>query len=253
MTGGGEYGARAVLGVGTPQANPTVEPEVGALMPAGVNLLTTRLTSPVQNSRDRLIDYMDRLGDALRAYDVLRLDAFGLACTGSSYLIGAAREAEIVAAAEQTFGYPVITSAMAVRDGLMHLGVKRVALISPYPDWLEQASIAYWEAAGIEIVDTVRIDTGDADTRSIYSVTGAQVLEILPKLDAGSAEAVLLAGTGMPTLGALGDIESRTGLAAVSSNFCLAWALLRAVNLAPECADETLLSGWQSRFRARMA
>ena len=165
MANGGEYGARAVLGVGTPQANPTVEPEVGALMPAGVNLLTTRLTSPVQNSRDRLIDYMDRLEDALRAYDVLRLDAFGLACTGSSYLIGAAREAEIVAAAEQTFGYPVITSAMAVCDGLMHLGVKRVALISPYPDWLEQASIAYWEAAGIEIVDTVRIDTGDPDTR----------------------------------------------------------------------------------------
>ena len=158
-----------------------------------------------------------------------------------------------MAAAEQTFGYPVITSAMAVCDGLMHLGVKRVALISPYPDWLEQASIAYWEAAGIEIVDTVRIETGDADTRSIYSVTGAQVLEILPELDAGSAEAVLLAGTGMPTLGALGNIESRTGLAAVSSNFCLAWALLRAVNLAPECADETLLSGWQSRFRARMA
>ena len=252
MTNGGEYGARAVLGVGTPQANPTVEPEIAALMPGGVNLLATRLTSPVQDSRERLIDYIENLGEAPRAFDVLRLDAFGFGCTGSSYLIGAAREAEIVAAAEQEYGYKIITSAMAVRAALRHLGVTRVALVSPYPGWLEQASIVYWEAAGFEIVDTVRIDTGDGDTRSIYSVTSAQVLAKLPELDVGSADAVMLAGTGMPTLGALGEIESRTGLPAVSSNFCLAWAMLHASGLAPETTDETLLSGWRSGFRARM-
>jgi maleate isomerase len=252
MTNSGEYGARGVLGIGTPQANPTVEPEVSSLMPGGVNLQATRLTSPVQDSRDRLIDYIENLGQAPRTFDVLRLDAFGFGCTGSSYLIGAAREAEIVAAAEQEFGYPIITSALAVCAGLEHLGVRRVALASPYPDWLEEAAIAYWEAAGFEIVDTVRIETGQADTRGIYGVTSAQAMERLAALDVSAADGVLLAGTGMPTLGVLGDIESQTGLPAVSSNFCLAWAMLRIVDLAPNLADETLLSGWQARFRARL-
>ncbi len=253
MANGGEYGARGVLGVGTPQANPTVEPEIAALMPGGVNLQATRLTSPVQDSRDRLIDYIENLGAAPGTFDVMRLDAFGFGCTGSSYLIGAAREAEIVAAAEQECGYPIITSAMAVCAGLKHLGVRRVALASPYPDWLEQASIAYWEAAGFEIVDTVRIETGQADTRGIYGVTSAQAIERLAHLDVSSAEGVLLAGTGMPTLGALAHIESQTGLPAVSSNFCLAWAMLRTVDLAPDLTDETLLAGWQERFQARLA
>ncbi|MHA1108936.1 MAG: hypothetical protein ACTSQV_07460, partial [Alphaproteobacteria bacterium] len=63
---------------------------------------------------------------------------------------------------------------------------------------------------------------------------------------------VLLAGTGMPTLGVLGEIEARTALPAVSSNFCLAWALLREVEQAPDSADETLLSGWKPRFTARL-
>lgn len=253
MAGGGEYGARAVLGIGTPQANPTVEPEISALMPGGVNLLTTRLTSPCADSRERLIDYIDRLGEAPRAFDVLELDVFGFGCTGSSYLIGAEREAEIVAAAENIFGYRIITAAQAVCAALQHLGVKRIALASPYPDWLEQASVAYWEAAGFEIADTVRIETGNADTRGTYGVTSAQAMEKLSALNVRSADGVLLAGTGMPTLGVLRDIESRTGLPAVSSNFCLAWAMLRAVGLAPERTDETLLSGWRQRFRARLS
>ena len=52
-----EYGARGLIGVGTPRSNPTVEPEMRALVPAGVNLLTARLTSPIENSRARPIDH----------------------------------------------------------------------------------------------------------------------------------------------------------------------------------------------------
>ena len=77
-------------------------------------------------------------------------------------------------------------------------------------------------------------------------------MEKLSALEFRSADGVLLAGTGMPTLGVLGDIESRTGLPAVSSNLCLAWAMLRAAGLAPEHSEETLLSGWRPRYRARL-
>ena len=40
-----EYGARALMGVAAPQANPIVEPEFNALMPHGVSVIATPIAS----------------------------------------------------------------------------------------------------------------------------------------------------------------------------------------------------------------
>lgn len=254
---GGEYGAHGVLGIGTPQSNPTVEPEIRTLLPDAVNLLATRLTSPVADSRDRLIDYLERLGDALDTYDRLALDAFGFACTGSSYLVGATREDEIVAAAEAGRVYPVITAARAVRAALEHLGARRIAVVSPYPVWLDDAAIAYWVASGFEVTSHGRIDTGDADTRGVYGMTSATAMKAATALDTGGADAILLAGTGMPTLAVIAALERRTGLPVVSSNLCLAWALAGVLEPPPPPrpagTGETLLAGWADRLLARLS
>ncbi len=252
---GGEYAAHGTLGIGTPQSNPTVEPEIRGLLPDSINLLATRLTSPVADSRDRLIDYIERLGDALASYDRLTLDAFGFACTGSSYLVGAAREDEIVAAAEDGRGYPVITAANAVRAALTHLGARRIAVVSPYPAWLHDAALDYWSAAGFEIAASHRIDTGDADTRGVYGMSSATAMDAALSLD-DNADALLLAGTGMPTLAVIAELEARTGVPVVSSNLCLAWAMAGVLQPPPPPrpagTGESLLSGWADRLRARL-
>ena len=40
-----EYGRRGRIGLVTPQANPTAEPEISLLLPDGVSLLSARCTS----------------------------------------------------------------------------------------------------------------------------------------------------------------------------------------------------------------
>ena len=87
-----EYGT--VLGILTPQANTTVEPEMHALLggAAGYTVITARLTSALADSRARLMDYLDRLEATLEQFDVEPLAAAGFACTGSSYLVGRADE-----------------------------------------------------------------------------------------------------------------------------------------------------------------
>jgi maleate isomerase len=222
-----EYGASGWVGIGVPQANPTIEMEMRRFLPNDVESLTTRLTSSSNSSDERLIEYIERLPDYLRAFDVLPLDAFGLACTGSSYLVGAEREADILASAKATFGYPAITAAIAIREALASINARRVALLAPYPKHLIDAGVQYWEASGLEVVAVQRMDLGSADTREIYGLQSSDAISALKSFDPGNADAILMSGTGMPSLRALAPAAEMFGRPALSSNSCLAWALLR--------------------------
>ncbi len=224
-----EYGAGGWVGVGVPQANPTVEAEMRRLLPADAELLTARLTSRAPTSVERLIDYYDGLDRTLASFDVLRPDVFGFACTGSSYLVGAAREAEIVAEAEARLGCPFVTAAQAILDALVALDVRRIALLAPYPAAIVEAGLAFWRAAGLSVTQVMTIDLHSEDTRRIYGLRSADALAALEEGVLDEAEALLMSGTGMPTLAALAPAARRIGRPVLSSNYCLAWALRRAL------------------------
>ncbi len=56
-----QYASKGLIGVSTPQANTTVEPEMQILLPKGITPITARLTSSKSTIEDRLIDYYDTL------------------------------------------------------------------------------------------------------------------------------------------------------------------------------------------------
>ncbi len=214
------YPRRGAIAVATPQANPTVEPEFQALAPAGVGIYVTRLTSGAKSSRRRLTGYLRQLDRAVASFDTLPLAGFGFACTGSSYLLGRAEEARLIKAAAAP--YPIITATMAIEATLAAGGIKKIALISPYPEWLNTAAVAYWREGGITVSAINRITLPSDDTRGIYQLTPEIVNRHLSGLEINHADAVLISGTGLPSLALIPKIAKRTGLPVFSSNACLA-------------------------------
>lgn len=229
-----DYGPRGRVGVAVPHSNPTVEPELRALLPANLGVYATRLVHPAERVEERLKHYIRHLPDAIRSFGVLRLAAFGFGCTGSSYVAGAALEEQLVAAAEAECGLPVLTAARAIRQALTALQVRAIALVSPYPADLAEAGYRYWAEAGVSVVAKLRVDPALSDTHHIYELTSDDALAALRRVDRSGADCLVASGTGMPTLRALRTLRGETGLPVLSSNLCLAWALTRAA--APELA-----------------
>lgn len=242
-----EYGRLGKAGIGTPQANPTVEAELAILLPRACSLHVTRLTSDATAPERRLVDYLNGLESYLSAFDTLRPDVFGFACTASSYLLGAEQERKIVDTAANRRGYPVETAARAIIWGLERLGARRIAVVVPYPEPIVEAGRRYWSAARIEVVHIERVATRDADTRGIYELGSGHVLAALPRLPLDKIDAVLVSGTGMPSLAAIRD--SSTGVPIISSNTCLAARLLDLLGRAEWLERGSLaIRGWQQRF-----
>lgn len=231
------------LGLATPQANPTVEAEFRMLVRGSLLPVFTRLVSRAQDPEDRLREYFTQAGTSIESFDTLPLAAFGFACTGSSYLIGARAEDAAVQGLAHRFAMPVVTATAAIRAELAIRRARRIAIVAPYPVSLCDAARRYWESVGYEVATLQRLETGCDDTRSIYHLTAAVVADALRHFDPAGADAVLLSGTGMPSLAAIAQHTEAPPM--ISSNVCLAAQMLRRTGEWPRdrAADITALLG----------
>lgn len=218
-----DYGAGGFFGLVTPQANPTVEAEMRFLLPNDAVICTMRATSAADAPQQRLIEYIERLPETVAAFDSLEFDVAGFACTGSSYLVGPAQEKAWLDQASARLGATMISATAAIDKVFRTAGIRKIALIAPYPDALIEAGARYWSDKGYEVVETLKIKTGASDTRSIYALSSECART---RLDAapGGVDAILVSGTGMPTLALYDEPRSAP---VFSSNPCLAWAMLK--------------------------
>ena len=249
-----EYAPKGLVGLLTPQANTTVEPEMVAMTPPGFAVINARLRSGKGTIAARLVDYFDNYGAALDEFANAPLAAAGYACTGASYLAGAAREDGLVAELTAARGYPVITAGTAVVDALNALGARRIVLVSPYGAALDGPSEAYWTARGFEVVALVSTFRDKGDFHPIYSLPAEAAREGLRSVP-GGADAILMLGTGMPTLPVIAGTPRVAGVPLLSCMLCLGWRVFRAAEGLP--ADRASLlaflddAGWRDRL-ARM-
>jgi maleate isomerase len=251
-----EYAPKGLVGVLTPQANTTVEPEFAILWPPGIAMLNARLTSPKPTIIERLLDYLRDLPESARQFANAPIKALAFACTGASYFAGVAEEDALVARMQDRLGIPVVTAATAVRDAFHAVGAERIGLVSPYPDDLTEAAVRYWTERGFEVAAVSRgAMAGDA-FHPIYAMSAEGAAAALAAVPEGRCQAVAMLGTGMPTLKPILDRPFVGDAPVTSCMHALAWRTVRAVT--GESADAASFlafvrgEGWRARYDERM-
>jgi len=249
-----EYAPKGLIGALTPQANTTVEPEFAILWPPGYAMINARMTSPHGTIEDRLRDYWATTEISLDQFANAPISAVAFGCTGASYLAGKDEEDALVARIEGSRGYPFITSARAVCDALDALGAARIGLVSPYPDALTETSIAYWESRGLSIGECASAFNPGSEFHPIYSLGASSAGEALTLLREKPVEAIVMLGTGMPTLAPIAHAAGWDGPPVMSCMLCLAWRTVLAVDGQPPNAENVFSwingTGWSDRLSA---
>lgn len=252
-----EYAPRGLLGVLTPQANTTVEPEFAALLPPGIAMANARMVSAKPTIVARLLDYFAALDGWAGQFANAPVGAIAFACTGASYYAGVAEEAVAVARVSAARGVPFVTAGHAVRDGLHVLGARRIGLVSPYPQDLTEAAVAYWRALGFEVARVSGSELKDGVFHPIYAMTAEGAHQALLALDPTGLDAIAMLGTGMPTLEPIRRTPFHGGVPVISCMLALAWRSVCALDGAAPSRANLLAwvrgEGWAARHVAQRA
>jgi len=221
------------LGFLLPPGNPTIEPELMALVPAGVSLHFHRMVArgvtgslDGQEARNRMM--IDHLDESVELLSMVKPAVIVVAHTATSYTLGIEGEAALLARLEAARGVRIVTAFGSVATALGRLAVERVALGAPYSAETTEEGRAHLEAHGFRVVCSDNLK----GVTNIYDETPERAYELARSVDRPEAQAVFLSGTGMPTLPVLARLEGELGKPVISSNLAMMWHALRGAGVA---------------------
>ena len=145
--------ARHRIGLIALDSDVATERDFHAMLPPDVMFYTSRIHcfNPIT------VENLRRQGPMLRAAVRLlipdqRLDAIAYSCTSGTVAIGYEGVAHEIRAAGRP-EIPVVTPITSALAGFAHLGVRRISLLTPYIDPVNQAMRGFLESHGIEVLN----------------------------------------------------------------------------------------------------
>jgi maleate isomerase len=158
----------------------------------------------------------------------LPLDVVGFGCTSASMVIGEERVFELIRSVRP--GIACTTPITAAFAAFRALGVRRLALLTPYRDDINRFMRGYIEARGFEV--PVMGSFNEEDDRRAARIDAASIRDAALRLGrAAGIDGVFVSCTSLRLVDAVASIEAELGRPATSSNHALAWHCLRLAGI----------------------
>ena len=148
--------------------------------------------------------------------------AVAYGCTSGSYVLGPEGDAAIAADMRTASGVPATTTSTAAAAALRELGVRRIAVLSPHVDALNERLRAYLEASGFAVVNMVGLN----QRGEIEAIEPAATRDlVISRVDTPAAEAIFISCTGLRTAAIIDELEQSLSKPVVTANQVTLWRL----------------------------
>jgi maleate isomerase len=215
------------FGVLIPSTNTTCEIEFGRLVPPSLQVHVARLgkggAGPFTPSNDADIDYQSKLlGSA-------KVEVISLAQTSAS-LFSENYDDDVTRRMSAGAGAPAITSAQALGEALQALGLRRIAIVSPYsPPVIERARHYYETKYGMQVTALHSFDASDAYAIGLLGPEKAR--DAFVKINRPEIEAFMVPGGNFPTMTHVAEWEREFDKPVITTNQAALWAILRTMRV----------------------
>jgi maleate isomerase len=217
---------RAAIGLIVLATDQTIEHEFRQIMAIdGVAYYETRIRNAAEINPTTLAEMEKGLAGATGLIlPGSKLDVVAYGCTSGTVVIGEEQVfARIREARPDVACTTPITAAIA---GLKALGAKRIALLTPYIEEVNQMFRGFIEARGIEV--PVMGSFNHENDIEVARITEDSIREAVRRLvTAGPIDAVFVSCTSLRVAAIAESLEREVGVPVTSSNHALAWHCLR--------------------------
>jgi maleate isomerase len=221
-----EFGWKARLGLITPSKGWTVEHEWPRMLPRGVSYLVTRVPLKA-TTPEELLKMGEHAIEGAKLLASSNVDLLCYGCTIETILKGLDYDKTLTEELHKATGIPAKTMAGGVVEALRELKVRKLAVVTPYVEEINQLEKAFLEKIGFEVVYekglgiTQTLDIGAISPAAVYRL-GREALSKAPQ-----ADILFLSCGNLRTIEILSALEKDTGKPVISSNQALLWSALR--------------------------
>jgi len=152
-------------------------------------------------------------------------DVIGWFCTAGSFLKGKGRNAELIREMEAATGVTCTTTSTAMMAAFHQLGMRRIAMCTPYPLPVNDIEKAFLESNGFSVVKCDGLDIEDNNVITHLSPT--VLYRLAREVDTPEADGIFISCTGLDALDVIDALERDLGKPVVTSNQASFWLAFR--------------------------
>lgn len=217
--------------------------ELWRWVPEDVTLLTTRTpysSLPVSVDQALTVSDTDVVAECTTSLIATHPEVVTYMCTSGSFVHGVEGERALVAAMLGSGAPAAMTTSGALLMALHHLGIKRLAIATPYDTDITQLLIDFLAEAGVGVASSTHLGLHGLIWRVPYASTVELVREAVDL--AAGCDAVFVSCTNVPTYDLIAPLERELGIPVLTANQVTIWAALQLAGVAAIGTGQSLVS-----------
>ena len=224
-------GYRCKMAVIVPSTNTTVEHDYAVLRPHGVTFHAGRMyidrpdLGSDEDFEGLLLQIRASMDVALRDVMTCRPDHVVMGMSAETFWGGVEGSRAFEDCVRAATGLGVSTGATSTRMALERLGVRRIAVISPYQPIADANVTRFYEESGFDVVRFVGLRAPSAT--AIAEIGPDRMIEVLRDIDGPDVEAIVQVGTNLSMVRLADEAERWLGKPVIAINAAVLWHALR--------------------------